>query len=138
MLEIQDIFFEISILVAAASILAWIATLSHQPIIIAYLACGVIAGPWGLRLIEHAELIDTVSEIGVTLLLFLAGMVLHPNRLVQLFKSAAFVTLAMIDIGAARTKFPEVDAIGAVAPLPHREYMPHAIPERSIRAAPSG
>ena len=94
MLEIQDIFFEISILVAAAAFLAWLATLSHQPIIIAYLACGVIAGPSGLRLIKHPELIDAVSEIGVTLLLFLAGMVLHPNRLVQLFKSAAFVTLA--------------------------------------------
>ena len=93
MLEMQKIFFEISMLVAAASILAWLATLSRQPIIIAYLACGLIAGPWGLRLIKHAELINAVSEIGITFLLFLAGMVLHPNRLIGLFKSAAFVTL---------------------------------------------
>jgi glutathione-regulated potassium-efflux system ancillary protein KefC len=103
MLEMQEIFFEISMLVAAASILAWLATLSHQPIIIAYLACGVIAGPWGLRLIKHVELIDTVSEIGVTLLLFLAGMVLHPNRLVKLFKRAAFVTLTNCAISAMIT-----------------------------------
>lgn len=120
----QEIFFEISMIVAGASLLAWLASISKQPIIIAYLLCGVIAGPWGLGLIKHVELIDTVSEIGVTLLLFLAGMVLHPNRLVQLFKSAAIVTLAncalswIIIYAVARLfGFDRVDALYAALAL---------------------
>jgi len=89
----QSIFFEISIIVACAALLGWLALQFRQPIIVAYVLCGVLAGPWGLGLVRQVDLLDNISRIGITLLLFLAGMVLHPQRLALLFRKASVVTL---------------------------------------------
>ncbi len=44
------------------------------PTIIGFLITGVIAGPYGLSLVEASEAVDILSEIGVILLLFVIGM----------------------------------------------------------------
>ncbi len=90
----ENIFIDISVIVVCAAVMAWLATLGRQPIIIAYLIMGILIGPWGFGLIQHVTLIDSIGQIGVTLLLFLAGMVLHPNRLFKLFRTSTLVTLA--------------------------------------------
>lgn len=89
----EQIFLDISIVVICAAALSWLAVLFKQPIIIAYLLCGIIVGPWGLSLVKGVEFVDAVSRIGVTLLLFLAGIVLHPRRLFGLFRQTMLVTL---------------------------------------------
>ena len=89
----QDYFFDLTIIVVCSACLAWLASLCRQPLIIGYLVCGILIGPWGLGLIRHAEVVENISHIGVTLLLFLAGLVLHPQRLTQLFRNASLVTL---------------------------------------------
>ena len=45
--------------------------------------------------IQNTGLIDSISLIGVTLLLFLAGLVLHPDRLIRLFKSVTLVVFVI-------------------------------------------
>ncbi|MFH1037559.1 MAG: cation:proton antiporter [PVC group bacterium] len=84
---------DISIVVVCAAGLSWLALLTRQPIVIAYLLCGVIAGPWGLGLVKDVHFVDSISRIGVTLLLFLAGIELRPKRLIELFRRTAVVTL---------------------------------------------
>lgn len=59
----------------------------------AYILCGILVGPWGLGWIKHAEFIEVISHLGITLLLFLAGLCLHPQRLIELFKKTSLVTL---------------------------------------------
>src|SRR5688572_2672775 len=49
--------------------------------ILGYLAAGVVIGPWGLRIIEHAESVLHFAEFGVVLLLFVIGLELQPSRL---------------------------------------------------------
>jgi len=49
--------------------------------ILGYLAAGVLIGPAGLRLITNVTEISDVSELGVTMLLFLIGLELRPHRL---------------------------------------------------------
>jgi len=84
---------DLSILIVAAALLSYIAVLCKQPVIIAYIVCGVLVGPWGLKWIIELDFITAVSRVGVTLLLFLAGLCLHPEHLRRLFKPTAIVTL---------------------------------------------
>jgi glutathione-regulated potassium-efflux system ancillary protein KefC len=87
------IVFDISVILAISAILSVLAFYLKQPIIIAYIACGMLVGPWGIGLIESPKSIETISHIGITLLLFLAGLSLHPQRLASLFKKTTMVTL---------------------------------------------
>ena len=91
LLTMEDIFAELCLIVSCSAALVWLCTLGRQPLIVAYLLCGVIAGPQ----IKNTGLIDSISLIGVTLLLFLAGLVLHPDRLIRLFKSVTLVVLVI-------------------------------------------
>jgi glutathione-regulated potassium-efflux system protein KefB len=52
--------------------------------IVAYLAAGVVIGPFGLALVRERETIVAVSELGVVLLLFLIGLELEFSRLLAL------------------------------------------------------
>jgi len=87
------LFFDIAVIVGVSALLAWVALLVRQPIIIAYVLCGILLGPWGLETVSDTEAVHSISQIGVALLLFMAGLVLHPQRLAQLFRRTAFLTL---------------------------------------------
>lgn len=85
---------DLSVLMVGAAILSFLSVLLKQPIIIGYIACGVILGPQGIGWVKHAEFIETISHIGITLLLFLAGLCLHPQKLIRSFRETAVVTLS--------------------------------------------
>jgi glutathione-regulated potassium-efflux system protein KefB len=63
--------------------------------IVAYLAAGVLIGPYGFTLVRAPETIITVSELGVVLLLFLIGLELEFSRLLALRR-------AIFGLGAAQ------------------------------------
>lgn len=63
--------------------------------ILGYLAAGVIIGPSVLGLVYNVDQISNVSELGVTMLLFLIGLELRPHRLWVLRK-------AVFGLGAAQ------------------------------------
>jgi monovalent cation:proton antiporter-2 (CPA2) family protein len=52
--------------------------------VLAYLASGMVIGPWGLGLITDVESILHFAEFGVVLLLFVIGLELQPSRLLAL------------------------------------------------------
>jgi len=89
----ETVFIEISLIIIACAILSWVALLLRQPIIIAYLAGGLLFGSSGLGLIHDTTLLNGISDLGITLLLFLAGIVLHPRRLNELFRQTILLTL---------------------------------------------
>ena len=90
----EKFIYDLSVLLAGAAILSFIAIRLKQPIIIAYIACGVILGPWGLGLVKNIEFIEAISHVGINLLLFLAGLCLHPQHLIKLFRRTTFIVLA--------------------------------------------
>ncbi|WP_408833771.1 cation:proton antiporter [Acidocella sp.] len=55
--------------------------------VLGYLAAGVIIGPSALHLVTNVNEISDVSELGVTMLLFLIGLELRPHRLWVLRKA---------------------------------------------------
>jgi len=85
--------FDISVLVVCAAVFSYLAILTKQPIIVAYIFCGVLFGPSLLRFVKDIDFITAVSRLGIMLLLFLAGIVLHPRHLVRLFRRTSIVTL---------------------------------------------
>jgi len=89
----EEFILDLCILLVGSAILSCLAVILKQPIIIAYILCGVLAGPWGLGWIKHTEFIEIISHLGITLLLFLAGLCLHPQKLVDSFKKTSLVTL---------------------------------------------
>ncbi|WP_422388810.1 cation:proton antiporter [Keguizhuia sedimenti] len=55
--------------------------------VLGYLIGGCIIGPWGVGLIQHVEFISHVAEIGVVLMLFLIGLELQPQKLLEMRKT---------------------------------------------------
>lgn len=87
------LFLDIAIVVACSAALAWLAAVLRQPIILAYIVAGAVLGPSGLGAVPDTEVIYRMSHIGVTLLLFIAGLVLHPQHLAALFRSTTVLIL---------------------------------------------
>jgi glutathione-regulated potassium-efflux system protein KefB len=54
--------------------------------VLGYLVAGVAIGPFGLGLVGDAEQKLGIAELGITLLLFIVGLELHPSRLWRLRK----------------------------------------------------
>ena len=89
----HNIILELVLIYAGAAVFATAFLYLKQPVILAYIAFGVIAGPLGLGLIEEPERLEKLSHIGVILLLYLLGINLKPDRLIHLFSKTAIVTL---------------------------------------------
>ena len=49
--------------------------------ILGYLVAGAVIGPSGLRLVTDIDVIKTIAELGVLMLLFLIGLELRPQRI---------------------------------------------------------
>ncbi|MBI1335954.1 MAG: hypothetical protein GC164_03220 [Phycisphaera sp.] len=74
----HSLLFDIGIAVMAATALGLVAHWLKQPILLGYLLAGVLVGKeMGLGLIESGENIETISEIGLVLLLFIIGLELN-------------------------------------------------------------
>jgi len=83
------------LLLAVAVISVPLARLLRLSAIVAYLAAGVVVGPFGLALVRAPDTIIAVSELGVVLLLFLIGLELEFSRLLALRR-------AIFGLGAAQ------------------------------------
>lgn len=88
----EEFIADLGIVLVGASALSFLAVKLRQPIVIAYILCGVLVGPWGIGLIQQVEFLEAISRLGITLLLFLAGLCLHPQKLVLLFKKTVWPT----------------------------------------------
>ncbi len=92
-MDFQNIIFQFVLIFAGAAIFATAFLYLKQPVILAYIGFGIVAGPWGLGLIKEPGHIEELSHIGVILLLYLLGINLKPDRLYHLFSKTAVVTL---------------------------------------------
>lgn len=67
-------FASILILMTVAVFTVWIFKRVNLPPILAYLACGVVAGPHMLAIIDNPEEIHFIAELGIVFLLFSLGL----------------------------------------------------------------
>ena len=74
---------DIAICIIAAWVVAVISQIARQPLLLAYLVAGFIIGPHGSRLITNTESIQTISEIGLSLLLFMIGLEIDLKKMLS-------------------------------------------------------
>ncbi|PHQ69251.1 MAG: hypothetical protein COB93_08540 [Sneathiella sp.] len=78
--EMPPLVYDIGVSLFVGSILAIIFVRLKVPSIAAFLVCGILIGPIGLKLITHPKNIETISELGFILLLFMIGMEIDLRR----------------------------------------------------------
>jgi Kef-type K+ transport system membrane component KefB len=89
-------------------VFATLALYARQALPIAYIVLGIFIGPYGFKLIDNAAAIEQMAQIGIMFLLFLLGLDLSPQRLLQMLRKATLITLgtslvfALLSIGVAR------------------------------------
>ncbi len=67
-----------------------------QPYIIGYILIGAVLGKYGLGYIEDSEMIHSLGEIGIILLLFFVGMEISLPELIKQWKVAAIGTFLQV------------------------------------------
>lgn len=79
-----DLLSNIGLAIVAATAFALIAKALRQPLLLAYLAAGIVLGPkMGLGLIRDEASITLISEIGLILLLFIIGLEIDLKKLLS-------------------------------------------------------
>ena len=73
-LTFANIFYEMAVLVLLAAAMGFVGLLLKQPLVVAFIAVGVLAGPDALGLVSSVEFIETLSQISIAVLLFLVGL----------------------------------------------------------------
>jgi glutathione-regulated potassium-efflux system ancillary protein KefC len=89
--------------------------------VLAYLASGMLLGPWGLAVVKDVDSMLSFAELGVVLLLFIIGLELQPTRLLAMRKlvfglgtaQVAGTTLVLAGIGVAFGLTPLAAGIAA-------------------------
>jgi Kef-type K+ transport system membrane component KefB len=67
-------FEQIAVILAIAAVIGFIARSLAQPLIVAFIAVGILVGPVGFGIVEGQEEIAVLAEIGIALLLFVVGL----------------------------------------------------------------
>ncbi|MDQ2867228.1 MAG: cation:proton antiporter [Verrucomicrobiota bacterium] len=93
---IRDITFSI----VAAWLLGLVAQKFRQPILLAYLVAGFALGPAGSGMIESAENISAISELGLIFLLFMIGLEIDLKKIASAGRSITLTALVQICVGA--------------------------------------
>jgi len=86
---VQSPFAEIAVLLVMAAVIGFIGIILRQPLIVSFIAVGLIAGPSALDVVRSEEKIGLLSELGIAVLLFLVGIKLD----VKLIRSLGAVSL---------------------------------------------
>ncbi len=76
----ENIFFDIGIIIIFSAIGALIANKTKQPLVLAYILIGIILGPI-LKIVNNIEFVHILSEIGIAFLLFIVGLELNLKKL---------------------------------------------------------
>ena len=88
-LIVHSVFGEVAILLAMAAGVGFLGLALRQPLIVSFIAVGLLAGPSVFDVVRSDEQIDFLAELGIAVLLFLVGMKLD----VKLIRSLGAVAL---------------------------------------------
>jgi Kef-type K+ transport system membrane component KefB len=89
-----EAFHEVAVLVIAAAVLGALAVRLRQPLVVAFIAAGVLAGPSLLDVVSAEAEIHLLAELGIALVLFVVGLKLDV-RIVRDTGRVAVVTGGM-------------------------------------------
>ena len=69
-----DVFTEMAVLLLVAAVVGAIGVRLRQPLIVAFIAVGILVGPSVLGWVSADDQIDLLAQMGIALLLFVVGL----------------------------------------------------------------
>ena len=91
-----DVFNQISFVILIVLLVSFVMRLLRQPLIIGYILSGVVVGPYFLGILPGVAAVQTFSEIGIALLLFMVGLHLTPRVIKEVGKISLITGLGQI------------------------------------------
>lgn len=89
-------FYEIALLLGLATVLGLVGLILRQPLIVAFIAAGILAGPGVLNLIHSREVVALLSQVSIAVLLFLVGLKLDVNLVRSIGRVAVATGLGQV------------------------------------------
>lgn len=84
-------FYELAIILFLAATLGGLGQLLKQPLIVTFIALGIVVGPSVLNLVQSQDNIKLLAEVGIAILLFIVGLKLD-LRLIKTTGKVALLT----------------------------------------------
>jgi Kef-type K+ transport system membrane component KefB/Trk K+ transport system NAD-binding subunit len=87
---------DIALCIIAAWVVAVVSQIARLPLLLAYLVAGFAIGPHGFKTITSVHDIETISGIGLSLLLFMVGLEIDLKKMLSAGRVISFTALAQI------------------------------------------
>jgi Kef-type K+ transport system membrane component KefB len=122
MTSAHSVFNETAALLVLGALLGYLGQWLRQPLIVAFIVAGIVAGPDVLGVVTSAVHVQALGELGVAVLLFLVGLKLDPGLLrtlgpVALLTGSAQVLLTALAGAALAAALGMAPATAAVVGL---------------------
>jgi Kef-type K+ transport system membrane component KefB len=92
----EHAFYEFAIILFLAALLGGVGQLLKQPLIVMFIALGVIVGPSLLDVVKSKDQIELLAEMGITILLFVVGLKLDLRIIKSVGKIALLTGLGQV------------------------------------------
>lgn len=92
----EQIFLELTLIICLAAGLSVFFRYLKQPPILAYILAGILIGPLSLFQVESGEVLESLAQIGITLLLFMLGLEMRLKDLKSIGKVALYTGIGQI------------------------------------------
>ncbi|MEC4816797.1 MAG: cation:proton antiporter [Scytonema sp. PMC 1069.18] len=137
----ENFILDLTTVLGASAVGGYLANRLRQPVLLGYLASGLIIGPFGLKLLKEVDQIKPLAEIGVALLLFALGVefsiaelkrvkdIALKGSLLQIGLTIALVALLSTVVGWVDTP-PQGIFLGAVLSLSSTAVVLKTLTER--------
>ncbi|MDB9844442.1 cation:proton antiporter, partial [Porticoccaceae bacterium] len=89
----HDVIQTFFLIFSGAAVLASLALFARQPLLVAYIILGAFMGPHGMGWVADVDLIAQIASIGIIFLLFLLGLDMQPQALLNVLRQVTTITL---------------------------------------------
>ncbi|MBI4031744.1 MAG: cation:proton antiporter [Proteobacteria bacterium] len=98
----SSLFYQLAAILILAGVCGAVAYVLRQPLIVAFIAAGLLAGPDMLRIVAADDhTMETLANLGIALLLFMVGLKLDLSLIAKLGKTAVLAGMLQIVITLA-------------------------------------
>lgn len=94
----QSDFYELTALLMLAAIIGFIGLQMRQPLIVSFIALGILVSPSVLGVVHSQDHIHLLAELGIAVLLFLVGLKLDVKLVQALGAASAIIGLGQISL----------------------------------------
>ncbi len=97
----ESLFFELTVVLVLAGACALLVNYLKQPSILAYILAGLILGPFGYWRLHEGSALTAMSQVGITLLLFMVGLELDISQIKKIGRRAVLAGAGQVLITLA-------------------------------------